>query len=93
MNKRTYDLEEVNPRYTLEDGFTIRAFSESGDVAGGVALVRNAFDNPRHTRTDLNGLMASPDYIDEYNLMVVSPDGRPVAYCVGWHEPAKEHSG
>ena len=37
--------------------------------------------------------MASPDYIDAYNLVVVAPDKRHVAYCIGWHEQANEHAG
>ena len=31
--------------------------------------------------------------IDEYNLSVISPDKQQVAYCIGWHERAKDHSG
>ena len=37
--------------------------------------------------------MSSPDYIDEYNLVVVSPEGEHVAYCVGWHDRARDHAG
>ena len=92
-NERDYDLEQVELDYQLEEGFTIQTFSASLDYAGRVALVQSAFDNPTYTEAKLKGLMASPDYIDEYNLMVVGPDNRPVAYCVGWHEPAKEGCG
>lgn len=92
-NKRMYDLEQIDLSYHLETGFTIQAFSESLDYEGRVALVQSAFENPNYTETNLKGLMASPDYIDEYNLMVISPDNQPVAYCVGWHERAKEHGG
>ena len=92
-NKRTYDLERTDLAYDLEDGFFIRTFSELPDVAARVALVRSAFDNPRYAESNLRGLMASPDYVDEYNLTVVSPDEQPVAYCIGWHERAREQSG
>lgn len=91
-NQRTYDLDEIDLSYQLEDGFTIQMFSESNDYAGRVALVQSAFDNPGYSETNLKGLISSPDYIDEYNLMVVSPDNQPVAYCVGWHS-ASENSG
>jgi ribosomal protein S18 acetylase RimI-like enzyme len=37
--------------------------------------------------------MASPDYIDEDHLMVVTPDKQPVAYCVGWYDQAKPDTG
>ena len=92
-NKRIYHLEQVDLGYRLEEGFIIQAFSESLDYAGRVALVQSAFENPNYTENNLRGLLASPDYIDEYDLMVISPEEQPVAYCVGWHERAKEQSG
>ncbi|MBN1267315.1 MAG: hypothetical protein JXA25_17625 [Anaerolineales bacterium] len=67
-NKRTCDLEQIDLRYTLEEGFTIQAFSESSDFTGRVSLVQSAFNNPGYTEHNLGGLLVSPDYIDEYNL-------------------------
>lgn len=92
-NKRIYDLDEIDLGYQLEDGFSVQAFSESSDYVGRVALVQSAFDNPNYGEHNLRGLMASPDYIDEYNLMVVSPGKQPVAYCVGWHERTNDRGG
>ncbi len=92
-NLRTYELDALDLGYTLEEGFTVQAFSESLNTASRVALVQSAFDNPGYTEANLKGLMSSPDYIDEYNLVVVSPEGKHVAYCVGWHERADEHAG
>ncbi|MEZ4680099.1 MAG: GNAT family N-acetyltransferase [Caldilineaceae bacterium] len=92
-NKRIYDLEQVELGYTLEPGFTIQRFSASRDFAGRVALVRSAFGNTRYTEANIQGLMASPDYIDEYNLSVVAPDGQQVAYCIGWHDRSKAQAG
>ena len=92
-NKRIYDLDEIDLGYQLEDGFSIQAFSDASDYAGRVALVQSAFDNPNYTEHKLKGLMASPDYIDEYHLIVISPEGKPVAYCVGWHSQADVQSG
>ncbi len=92
-NKRTYDLEQINLDYTLEQGFTIQAFSESRDFSGRVALVQSAFDNPGYTEHNLKRLIASPDYIDEYNLSVISPDKQQVAYCIGWHDRSKAFCG
>jgi ribosomal protein S18 acetylase RimI-like enzyme len=92
-NKRIYDVDQAALDYTLEAGFTIQNFSASLDFAGRVALVRSAFGHTRYTEANIRGLMASPDYIDEYNLSVVAPDGQQVAYCIGWHERSKAHSG
>jgi len=92
-NLRAYDLDEVELAYELEDGFHVQAFSESMDFDSRVALVRSAFDNPGYTEARVRGMMASPDYVDAYNLVVVSPEGRHVAYCVGWHERADPQAG
>lgn len=92
-SKRTYDLDYLDLDYQLEDGFSICTFAESGDVEGRVALTQSAFDNPSYTAERLNGLVSSPDHRSEYDLMVMSPDGQPVAYCVGWHETAREGYG
>lgn len=92
-NKWIYDLEQVDLDYDLEEGFTIQLFSESLDYSGRVALVQDAFDHPDYTEQNLRGMMASPDYRDEYSLSVVSPDNRQVAYCLGWHDRAKAHCG
>lgn len=91
--KRTYDLDRIDLDYVLEDGFAIQMFSESLDYASRVALVQSAFDNPTYSVDNLKGLMASPDYIDAYHLSVISPGAQHVAYCLGWHNRAKEHAG
>ncbi|MBN2442719.1 MAG: GNAT family N-acetyltransferase [Spirochaetales bacterium] len=92
-NKRTYDPGQIDLNYTLEDGFTIQNFSTTLDYSGRVALVQSAFDTTGYTEHNLKSLMASPDYIDEYNLSVISPDSKQVAYCIGWHDQAKKHHG
>jgi len=92
-NKRTYDLERIDLGYTLESGFTVRAFSETPDYAGRVALVRNAFDNPNYSEERLRGLLGSPEHVDVWDLMVVLPEGTPVSYCVGWREWGREDRG
>jgi ribosomal protein S18 acetylase RimI-like enzyme len=92
-NKRSYNLDEIDLRYQLENGFRIQAFSEMCDYTGRVALVQSAFDNLDYNENNLKGLMSSPDYIDEYNLVVISPDKQLVAYCVGWHERSNKNAG
>ena len=92
-NKRTFDLETIPLGYELETGFTIRTFSEFPDMTGRVSLVRSAFDNPDYSDEQVKGLVSSPDYRAEYDLMVISLEGRPVAYCVGWRERARAEHG
>jgi ribosomal protein S18 acetylase RimI-like enzyme len=92
-NVRYYDLEKIDLGYELEEGFTIRTLSSARDRAGRVALVRSVFENPDYSERNLNGLMKSPDYIDAYNLSVFSPEGEQVAYCIGWHDQARDRAG
>jgi len=92
-NKRVYHMDQVELDYVLDDGFQVQAFSESMDFDSRVALVKSAFDNPNYTEARVRGMMASPDYIDAYNLVVMSPEGEHVAYCVGWHERADPRAG
>jgi ribosomal protein S18 acetylase RimI-like enzyme len=92
-NKRTYDLDALDLDDTMEEGFTVQAFSESLNYASRVALVRSAFDSSTYTESRLRSLMASPDYIDAYNLSVVSPEGQHVAYCVGWRDNTQDDAG
>ena len=92
-NKRYYDLNRIELGYQLENGFKIERFSQSNDADGRVALTKSAFNNPNYSQNNLDSLMTSPDYIDEYHLMVVSSDEQPVAYCVGWHERANKDRG
>lgn len=92
-NKRIYDLAQIDLAYSLEAGFTIQAFSDSLNFASRVALVQSAFDNPAYTENRLRKLMSSPDYIADYDLVVVSPDRQYVAYCVGWQERTQEDGG
>jgi len=91
--RRTYELARTEVAYVLEEGFTIRTFAEHPDMDGRVALVQSAFDNPSYSEANVNGLTGSPDYVAAYDLMVVSPRGQPVAYCVGWRERAREACG
>jgi ribosomal protein S18 acetylase RimI-like enzyme len=68
-------------------------FFESPDYESRVDLVSSAFENPGYSQTNLRGLIASPDYVDDYHLSVVSPDRQHVAYCVGWLERANANAG
>ena len=92
-NMRTYDLDRVDLDYSMEPGYSIRAFSESPDVEGRIVLVQSAFDNPAYSEKRLRGLLASPAYEGAWDLMVLSGDGTPVSFCVGWREPTTADAG
>lgn len=92
-NKRYYNLNQIDLKYRLEDGFKIVTFSESQDFAGKAALVRSAFNHPDYDETRIHSLVQSADYVSAYDLMVVSPEGQPAAYCTGWREQTQENAG
>ena len=73
-NKRNYDLKQMDLNYTLEEGFTIRVFSEFLDYDGWIKLVQNAFENPGYSEKNLRGLMASPAYMTNTTFASCHPN-------------------
>ena len=92
-NMRHYALDRVDLSYSLEPGFSVRTFTETHDFAGRIALLQNAFADPNYSERRLKGLLATPTYEPDWDLMVLSSDGMPASHCVGWRSPAKADSG
>ncbi len=85
-NVRLYPLEGYDFSYDLKSGFKLMCFSEFGDYEDKVNLVRNSFSNPNFSEARLRSTQKSPNYQPELDLVIVSPQGKSVAYCMGWVE-------
>lgn len=85
-NVRIYSMAEYDFSYSLKPGFQVMSFPEYGNVESRVNLVRNAFENPNYSEVRLRSIQRSPNYRPELDLVVVSPEGESVAYCMGWLE-------
>lgn len=92
-NQRTYDLDKTELGYELDTMFRIEAFKENLNYESRVELVRSAFDNTSYTDQNIKRIMASHDYVEELDLCAVNDKGQLVAYCIGWHDPAKNGAG
>lgn len=85
-NVRMYDLANYDFSYELKPGFQLMSFAEHGDYEGRVKLAQNAFNNPKISEARYRSLQNSPNYRPDLDLLVVNPQGKSVAYCVGWVE-------
>ena len=65
-----------------------RPGSDLSDVEAYVELHRAAFESRNMTLEWRMRAMGQPEYLPELDLMVTAPDGRPVAFCVGWLDRA-----
>lgn len=82
----TADLRRAISAPDLPHGFTIRAFAGESEIEERVAVHRSAFDPSRMTVEKHRRTMASPTYRRELDLLVIAPNGAPVAYCIVWYD-------
>ncbi len=92
-NLRTYTLEGYDFSYDLKPGFKLLTCAEYDNVESRVQLVQNAFGNPNFSAARLLALQDSPAYRPELDLVIVSPEGQAVGYCIGWIEESNPKSG
>jgi len=86
--------EEI-PRYPLPAGFTLRLLAGESEVETYVALHRAVFQTKNMTVEWRKRTLIHPDYIPELDIVVVAPDGRLAAFCIGWLDksPGGENIG
>jgi hypothetical protein len=80
------DLSEAPAQTDLPAGFTVRAAHGRDDARRWVNVHRevwapSTFDIQRYT-----AMAAGWPYRPEFNIVVEGPDGRFVAYCLGWYD-------
>jgi ribosomal protein S18 acetylase RimI-like enzyme len=84
---RLYNLARDQAEPVLPPGFRIATVAETGDVAGRIALENAAWG---HTFLDgawFRGKSSAPHYSLDWDLVVLSPEGQPVAACLVWIDP------
>jgi ribosomal protein S18 acetylase RimI-like enzyme len=92
-NVRTYTLQQYDFSYDLKPDFKLLSFSEYGNYESRVKLVHNVFGNPSYSEARLRSLQSTPSYQAELDLVIVNPQGKSVAYCMGWVEENDPKSG
>lgn len=99
LNRRSYEqrpgdqalmvrpLDESVPEPALPDGFTLRAVNGEGEAGERSAAHREAFGSRRVTAGVYQRLMRASGYDRDLDVVAVAPDGRFVAFCLGWIDP------
>jgi ribosomal protein S18 acetylase RimI-like enzyme len=72
------------PIYPLPIGFTMRPLAGESEVAAYVELHQSVFETKNMTAEWRTRTLKHPDYIPELDVVVVAPDARLVAFCIGW---------
>jgi ribosomal protein S18 acetylase RimI-like enzyme len=78
---RKYDLHLPIEQVDLKKGFRLMTMAEYGSPEGYVEAVRGAFGHAVLNMDWFRSKISSPGYSDEWNIVVVSPDGRCASFC------------
>jgi ribosomal protein S18 acetylase RimI-like enzyme len=74
----------VVPPPAFPSGFSVRPLRGLSEVADYVALHRAAFGSTSMTVEWRARTLDMADYVPELDLIVVTPDDKPVAFAIGW---------
>ena len=86
---RIYDLDKPYPEPVLPSGFSIATLQENGDHAGRIAL-ENAIWQAHLDEAWFRGKSSAPHYAVDWDLVIVSPEGKQVAACLVWIDRANQ---
>jgi GNAT superfamily N-acetyltransferase len=82
------DLADLPPIPALPDGFTIRPVRGEEDIERRVELHRAVWAPSSFTIEKYRSLTSRWPYDARFDQVVVAPDGRFVAYVLGWYDDA-----
>jgi mycothiol synthase len=74
----------------LPAGFIIRPLAGEREVAAYVELHQAVFESKNMTAAWRARTLRRPEYLPDLDLVAVGPDGRLVAFCVGWLSKSSE---
>ena len=72
--------------YQPPTGFTVRSLAGESDVEAYVALHQSVFESRNMTAGWRSRTIRHPAYTRELDIVVESPDGELVAFCIGWFD-------
>ena len=76
--------------YSLPAGFSIRPLAGERELEAYVQLHRAVFGSRNMTVEWRTCILRRPEYQPDLDLVVVAPDGRLAAFCVGWLDAGLE---
>jgi ribosomal protein S18 acetylase RimI-like enzyme len=77
-------LDQATPQSQIPGGFQIRPLAGESEVDEYVSLHRAVFGSDRMTRAWRLRTLDHPTYRSEIDLVVVSPEGKLVGFCICW---------
>ncbi|MEE6257415.1 GNAT family N-acetyltransferase [Plantactinospora sonchi] len=80
------DLDELPPAPRLPAGLTVRPVRGEADLVRRVTVHREVWHPSRVTDERFRNVSAGWPYRSEFDMVVEAPDGRFVAYCLGWYD-------
>jgi GNAT superfamily N-acetyltransferase len=79
---RRYDLALDYAPLPLPAGYRIESLDQNRNYASRIAAVQRAFNQPALGRAWLESMFTAPSYEPAWDLSVLAPDGRHVAFCL-----------
>ena len=86
---RIYDLSRKYPEVSLPPGFQIISMAEYGDSQARIDL-ENSVWGATLDEAWFRGKSSAPSYSSKWDLMVIAPDGKPVAASLVWLYPKNQ---
>lgn len=83
---RIYDPGRPSPDVVLPPGYQIRSMAEYGDSNARIDL-ENCVWNATLDEAWFRGKSSAPSYSSDWDLVVISPEDKPVAACLVWLYP------
>ncbi|MGH2460774.1 MAG: GNAT family N-acetyltransferase [Chloroflexota bacterium] len=84
MIQLSRSLDAPIPDAALPDGFRVRPLAGTTEIAAYVATHQAAFESEAMTVDWRRRVLASPAYQSDLDLIAEAPDGRLVAFAIGW---------
>jgi len=83
-NTLAYDLAKAYAPVPLPSGFCLTTLAENHDFDAHLEVVRSAFAQPTLTHEWLESKRRAPSYSLDWDLVVVSPEGKHASFCTAW---------
>jgi hypothetical protein len=71
----------------LPDHFVLRPLAGEAEVDDYVLLHQTVFETKNMTGAWRRRVLQRPEYLPDLDIVVVAPDGRLAAFCIGWFDP------
>ena len=87
-----FQEENQRKKHILPPGFTLRTLAGSREAGAYVDLHQSVFESKNMTLAWRQRTLAQPDYSPQSDLVMIAPDGRLAAFCIGWVAPGVNES-